>query len=161
MVYYLGYLAENMKFSPEALDFGFSPFQGDPREHKVIPHLKPIETKFEEPAKAGQDAISLIIDENFFNSFAIAFTAIEKMYSLRELMNSDPRIAVMKQLLTTTTLGMILPSFKEDYGENRMVDLVGTLSNSFIEEKVEIPTKTGLSLDGSNGVLKITLNLGA
>jgi hypothetical protein len=44
----------------------------------------------------------------------------------------DPRLAVMKQLLTTTTVGLAIPSFKEEYGENKPIDLVLTTSHDFI-----------------------------
>jgi hypothetical protein len=70
----------------------------------------------------------MIIDENFFNLFINEFTSIEKFYSLRDIMSRDQRMALFKQLLTTTSVGMILPSFKEEFGDNKMVDLVGTLS---------------------------------
>jgi hypothetical protein len=39
-------------------------------------------------------------------------------------------------LLTTTTLGLLLPNIKEDYGEGKKVDIVGTLSSSYIETKI-------------------------
>ena len=54
------------------------------------------------------------------------------MYSLREFMSVDPRFAVFKQLLTTTTVAMVLPQLKEEYGEGRPLDLVGTASHDFI-----------------------------
>jgi hypothetical protein len=54
------------------------------------------------------------------------------MYSLRDMLALDPRLAVMKQLLTTTTVGLAIPSFKEEYGENKPIDLVLTASHDFI-----------------------------
>ena len=47
-------------------------------------------------------------------------------------MSVDPRFAVFKQLLTTTTVAMVLPQLKEEYGEGRPLDLVGTASHDFI-----------------------------
>ena len=47
-------------------------------------------------------------------------------------MSSDPRFAVFKQLLTTTTIGMAIPSFKEEHGEGKPIDIVGTTSHDFI-----------------------------
>lgn len=47
-------------------------------------------------------------------------------------MSYDPRFALFKQMLTTTTIGLVLPSFKDDYGEGKSIDLVGTLSHDFI-----------------------------
>ena len=54
------------------------------------------------------------------------------MYSLKDMLALDPRLAVMKQLLTTTTVGLAIPSFKEEYGENKPIDLVLTASHDFI-----------------------------
>jgi hypothetical protein len=83
------------------------------------------------------------------------------MYSLREFMSFDPRFAVFKQLLTTTTLGLAIPSYKEEYGDGKPIDLVGTASHSFIASGLgESMTPTGLSID-KNGNCELTLNLGA
>jgi hypothetical protein len=47
-------------------------------------------------------------------------------------MSIDPRFALFRQLLTTTTLGMALPSFTEEFGENKALDVIGTLQHEFI-----------------------------
>lgn len=52
-------------------------------------------------------------------------------------MNLDPRMALFKQLLTTTSVGMAIPSFKAEYGEGKMIDVVGTLSHDFISDKID------------------------
>jgi hypothetical protein len=52
-------------------------------------------------------------------------------------MNLDPRMALFKQLLTTTSVGMAIPSFKTEYGEGKMIDVVGTLSHDFISDKID------------------------
>ena len=62
--------------------------------------------------------------------------------------------------MTTTSVGMLLPSFKEDFGENRMVDIVGTLSKSFISEKIDITDSTGIHIE-DNGNVRLTVNIGA
>ena len=82
------------------------------------------------------------------------------MYSLREFMSKDPRFAVFKQLMTTSTIGMVLPAFKEDFGDGKNIDLVGTLSHDFISGVVENVGKSGISLD-KNGNLKLNINMGA
>lgn len=48
------------------------------------------------------------------------------------MMSADQKIALFKQLLTTTTLGMVLPSFKEEYNGREMIDIVGTLNEKFL-----------------------------
>ena len=136
-IFYAAYFSENTQLTNEYIDFGFSPSQFGLFSKKIFAQLKEIESEFEKPEKDNQDAIQIIIDENFFNSFVFQFTSVEKMYSLRELMSSDPRMALFKQLLTTTTIGMVLPSFKEEYGEGKMIDLVGTFSQSFFSDHIE------------------------
>lgn len=59
------------------------------------------------------------------------------MYSLRDVLSRDPRFNMFKQLMTTSTIGMVLPAFKEDFGDGKSVDLVGTLSHDFIADAVE------------------------
>ena len=84
------------------------------------------------------------------------------MYSLRDLLGLDPRLAVMRQLLTTTTVGMVVPSFKEEYGDNRPLDVVLTASHDFMTTGLgsDSVTPSGLSLD-ANGNFAITANVGA
>jgi hypothetical protein len=66
------------------------------------------------------------------NGFIGQFLKIEKNWSLRDLLNLDKRLAVMKQLLTTSTIGLAVPSFKEEYGENRPINVVFTVSHEFM-----------------------------
>ena len=51
--------------------------------------------------------MQIIVDQNLINGALGQFLKIEKAYSLRDLLNVDPRLAVMKQLLTTTSVGML------------------------------------------------------
>ncbi len=89
------------------------------------------------------------------------FLKIDKMYSLKDLLSVDPRTAVIKQLLTTTTVGMIVPSFKEEFGENRPIDVVLTASHQFFQDGLgndAIPT--GIQIE-ENGNFQVVANLGA
>lgn len=68
------------------------------------------------------------------------------------MMSSDQKISLFKQLLTTTTLGMVLPSFKEEYTGREMVDIVGTLNEKFLMEHIPVeivPAKVSLGEDGT------------
>jgi len=47
-------------------------------------------------------------------------------------MSKDPRFALFRQLLTTSTIGMALPAFKEEYGEGKAVDIISTISHTDI-----------------------------
>ena len=75
-------------------------------------------------------------------------------------MNVDPKFAELKYLMTTSTIGMVLPAFKEDFGDGKNIDLVATLSHDFISDIVEKVGKSGISLD-KNGNLKLIINMGA
>ncbi len=149
-------VADGVKFNPDSIEYGFSPYELASTSfllERVKKHLRPIPSVFEKPEKDSNDALQVIIDENFFNGFIHQYTSIDKMFSLREVMDRDPRMALFKQLLSTTTAGVALPSFKEEFGENRMIDLVGTVSQSFIEEHIDVGA-TGVTIE-KNGNLKI------
>lgn len=92
--------------------------------------MKPIDTSFA-PIKENKDpsAMQMIIDENFINVGFQHIIASEKKFSLREFMSKDPRFALFRQLLTTSTIGMALPSFKEEYGEGKPIDIISTISH--------------------------------
>lgn len=89
-----------------------------------------------------------------------SFATVDKMYSIREVMSKDARFAMFKQFLSTSTVGLILPAFKEDYGDAKAIDLVGTLSHDFFSATVEGATMSGIHLD-KNGNLKLNVNMGA
>lgn len=95
--------------------------------------LKPIVTSFA-PLKDGKDpsAMQMIIDENFINTGFQHLISTEKKFSLREFMSKDPRFALFRQLLTTSTIGMALPAFKEEYGEGKAVDIISSISHTDI-----------------------------
>lgn len=159
-MFYGSYFSENVEFTDEFIEYGYSPNSLNFVSKKGFEMLKEIQTDFETTKSWNETAVQLIIDENFFNAFISSFTTVDKMYSLREFMSEDTRLSLFKQLLTTTTLGLGLPSFKEDYGEGKSIDLVGTLSHDYISEKIPDAAKSGLQLD-KNGNLKLSLNGGA
>jgi hypothetical protein len=51
-------------------------------------------------------------------------------------MLADPRFAQFTTLMTTSTLAMGIPAFKEEYGDAKAFDLVGTLSHEFFTNKI-------------------------
>ena len=104
--------------------------------------------------------MQILVDENAVNAFFSHLATMDTMYSIRKMFAGDPRYAVFRQLLTTSTVGMILPSFKEDYGEGKPIDLIGTLSYMFVNDRVENAPFTGITLD-KNGVVKAAINMGA
>mmetsp|Transcript_28082 Transcript_28082/g.27089 ORF Transcript_28082/g.27089 Transcript_28082/m.27089 type:complete len:171 (+) Transcript_28082:679-1191(+) len=158
LLYYLGMLADTIDFNNEALDYFFTPFKNDVNWEKILPRLGKIETSFLEEKAMSTNALSGIIDQNFINCFFYQFTAIDKKYSLRDFLDKDPRMALVKQMLTSTSIGLVLPSFKEEYGESKMIDLVGTISDEHLEGRME--RKTGVELD-EKGNLKVQMDVAA
>lgn len=70
-------------------------------------------------------------------------------------------MAVVKQLLTTTTVGLVVPSFKEQYGDNKPLDVVLTASHDFMKDGLGSDVEpTGINID-EKGNFKLTVNLGA
>ena len=102
----------------------------------------------------------MIVDENMINAIIGMFLKIDTTYSLRELLAIDPRLVVMRQLLTTTTIGMAIPAFKEQFGENKPIDIVFDPSHTFMTEGLGQVSPTSVSIDG-NGNFNVLANLGA
>lgn len=85
---------------------------------------------------------------------------MDKMFSLREFLSTDPRFSLFKQFLTTSTLGLALPNFKTDYPEGSPVDVIGTLSHEFFTTNVPDAPPTGISIE-KNGNIRARINAGA
>ncbi len=58
----------------------------------------------------------MMIDDNFFNSMASVVVSIEKTISFRQVAKGNAKIAPFLSMLTTSTIGTVLPQFTEDYG---------------------------------------------
>ena len=95
--------------------------------------MKKINSKFTETVEGeDQSALSLIIDENLLNSFFLDFVLIDRSFSLRDYFGMDPRLREATKQMTTSSVGMILPQILEEYGENRPIDVMMSLSHSLI-----------------------------
>ena len=44
---------------------------------------------------------------------------------------------MMKAALTTTAFGKLVPDIKKEFGDGRPVDLIGSFSTTFMEDKLE------------------------
>lgn len=163
-LYFAALGADKVQFNDQFIEYEFSPVSLKMVKQSALyeEFLRSIETEFIQPEEdEDQSAIQLILDQNLVNGFIGQFLKIDKMYSLRDLLTLDPRLAVMKQLLTTTTVGMVVPSFKEEFGENRPLDVVLTASHDFMTSGLgDDVTPSGITIDG-NGNFQVTLNLGA
>jgi hypothetical protein len=134
-LYYASFMAERIEFADSYIEYEFSPVSMGVMEKNKLhdEFLKAIETDFA-PSEESDDpsALQMIIDENLINSVVGMFLKLDTTYSLRELLAIDPRLVVMRQLLTTTTIGMAIPQFKEQFGENKAIDIVFDPSHSFM-----------------------------
>ena len=95
-----------------------------------------------------------------FNAIFRQLQSVDMMYSLKEFMVADPRLSQFIPLLTSTNLGMAIPSFAEEYGTDKKIDVVGTLSHEFFTDRITDAAYSGITLD-KNGMLKLTFNVGA
>ena len=127
-LYYGSSIAESVHFTESSIEYHFSPVSLKLVNKIHEDYLKPIKSEFKYESGEENSALSVILEQNFINGFIANFVKIDKMYSLRDFLSNDPRLSIFKQLLTSTTVGMALPSFKEEYGEGKPLDLLGTLS---------------------------------
>lgn len=73
--------------------------------------LKGIEGGFyNEQNKHGDKAlVQVLMDDNFFNSLATVFVSVEKTFGYRELAKGNPKMKPSLKMLTTSTIGTVLP----------------------------------------------------
>lgn len=82
------------------------------------------------------------------------------MFSSRELLKGNARAEPFLAMLTTTTVGTVLPQFTEEYGEGKKLDLVLTPSHEFFLDGIPGSKMTGIYMD-KNGNWKVQLNVAA
>ena len=79
------------------MDFGFDPevffesVRGKSSDEKAK-FYKPIKTEFSKPDKENPALISLIIDDNAFNSLPLEIATIDRSFSVTEIIKLDPRL---------------------------------------------------------------------
>ena len=61
-------------------------------------------------------------------------------------------------MLTTSTIGAVMPQFTEEYGENKKIDVVFSPSHDLFLDGVPDSKMTGVYMD-KNGNWKIQLNI--
>lgn len=124
--------------------------------------LKPIEGEFyNEVNHQGREAFTqIMVDDNFFNSFTSILASLDKSVSLRNVLKGNPKAASVLDMLTTSTIGTVLPEFISEYGENKKVDLVLTPSHSLFTEGIPNSRMSGIYMD-KNGNWKFIINVNA
>jgi len=124
--------------------------------------LKPIEGGFYNEVNAqGLEALTqFIIDDNFFNSFASILASVDKSLSARNVFKGNAKAKTILDMLTTSTIGTVLPEFINEYGENKKVDLVLTPSHTLFQEGIPGSRMMGVYMD-KNGNWKFIININA
>jgi hypothetical protein len=100
----------------------------------------------------------LILDENVLNSILFSFNKVEKQFSLRRMMTANSRMALFKQLLTTTSMAMLLPSFNEEYTGREMIDLTGTMCEKVVIKEFPDTKPSSITMN-EDGTMKFNLNV--
>lgn len=66
----------------------------------------------------------------------LSFSEDDTNYSLREKMSQNEKGAMIIAMLTTSTLGLVLPNVKEEYGEGKPFDAMLSLSYNYNKKLV-------------------------
>lgn len=72
-------------------------------------------------------------------------------------MKLDEKMRPFLEQMNTTNLGLIMPQFIEDFGDNKMIDLYFSLSHSIIAKKIENAKVSGFQID-RNGNFRFQFN---
>ena len=76
----------------------------------------------------------------------------------REIMKQNPKTRPFLNMLTTSTLGTVLPTFKEEYGEDKNIDIMFSPSHSLFLAGFPNTKMTGIYID-KNGNWKVQINI--
>ena len=84
-LWYAVQLAQDVSIENNIIHMGLDPLARDLMPERIANELKPISHKFYQPEEGEPSpSLSIILDENVFNSFIAIFTTIEQMFSLKE-----------------------------------------------------------------------------
>lgn len=114
MIRHVGGFALEQTIDSKAIQFGFDPemvFESvRPTPAKKMSMLKEINSEFSSMTESEDPImLSFILDENAINSFLLEFVLVERAFSLREVIRTDPRLADVLQQMNTSSLAVILP----------------------------------------------------
>ena len=161
-MFYMVQFAENVEMEESFMSMGASLKHFDMLSDKQNNLLKPIEGGFHTDVnKNGEPAlIQLLFDDNLFNSVSAVLVSIEKMFSFRELAKGNPKAKPTLQMLTTSTVGTVLPQFVEEYGANKKVDVAFSPSHELFKDGFPGSKMSGMYVD-KNGNWKLQVNMAA
>ena len=106
-----------------------------------------------------------MIDDNFFSSLFSYVTSYEKKFSVRQLAKEVPSaysksLDSVMDMLTTTNIGKVMSDFAEEYGPDRKIDLVLSLSHKTFMQGVQKAKMSGVSIS-EKGIWKMNVNVPA
>ena len=107
--------------------------------------------------KGDQAFFQVLLDDNLFNQVSAILTSIDKMFSIRDLTKGNAKAAPILQMLTTTTIGAVLPDFVDNYGSGKKIDMIFTPSHSSYLDGFPDAKMSGIYMD-KNGNWKVQMN---
>lgn len=161
-MFYAVQFAEEVDISEKFMSMGASLKHFEMLSEKQNNLLKPIAGGFHTDVnKNGEPALmQFLFDDNLFNSLSAVLVSVEKMFSFRELAKGNPKAKPTLQMLTTSTLGTVLPQFVEEYGANKKVDVAFSPSHELFKDGFPGSKMTGMYVD-KNGNWKLQVNMAA
>jgi hypothetical protein len=155
-MFYAVQFAESVEISEKFMGMGISLKHFEMLSEKQNNLLKPIAGDFHTDVnKNGEPALlQLMLDDNLFNSISAVIVSVEKMFSFRELAKGNPKAKPALQMMTTSTLGTVLPQFVEEYGANKKIDVAFSPSHELFKDGFPGSKMTGMYVD-KNGNLKL------
>jgi hypothetical protein len=159
-IYYATHFSEIFEVDDKFVTLGFSLDHFKLLTEKQNKMLKAIKHGFYNEANAeGDDALfQLSVDDNLFNSLTAVFASVDKSFSGREVMKQNPKTRPFLNMLTTSTIGTVIPTFKEEYGEDKNIDIMFSPSHSLFLAGFPNTKMTGIYID-KNGNWKVQINI--
>ena len=106
-------------------------------------------------------ALSMIIDENLLNLPLGYFTNLDRKYSLKDhfLKIHSSFMGVVNPYMNTDQIGLVLPPLNDEFGSNKKIDLLLTISQRSLGKYLNGLAPSGFTFD-KNGKIKFNLNFG-
>ena len=86
------------------------------------------------------------------------FTSIDKSFSARDIMKTNPKLRPFMQHLKTDVIAAIIPTFTEDYGAGNNLDIMFSPSQSLFLNGFPKSKMSGIYID-KNGNFKVQANI--
>ena len=100
----------------------------------------------------------MTLDENVFNSACARFTSIDKKHSTRYMLANNTKTKHFADFLSTKYLAKAIPALKEEFGSNKDIDVVFSLTHSRIKKALPKAKRTNVQMD-KNGNYRVQANM--